>query len=101
MDQMIKATLASVGPNNIDVRNEAGDTLLVLACQHGCEVRVLVSHLVVCQKPTTYETARSLSRVVLNRMPWIGYAWPLVLACITLNYGRVKARIPCVVEPFH
>ena len=38
MDQMVKATLASVGPNTIDVRNEAGDTLLILACQHGCEV---------------------------------------------------------------
>lgn len=45
MDQMVKATLASVGPNTIDVRNEAGDTLLILACQHGCEVRVLASHL--------------------------------------------------------
>lgn len=40
MDQMVKATLASVGANTIDVRNEAGDTLLILACQHGCEVRL-------------------------------------------------------------
>ncbi|CAM9374241.1 unnamed protein product [Ectocarpus sp. 6 AP-2014] len=37
MDQMVKATLASVRPDAIDVRNEAGDTLLILACQHGCE----------------------------------------------------------------
>lgn len=41
MDQMVKATLASVGHNTIDVRNEAGDTLLILACQHACEVRFL------------------------------------------------------------
>eukprot|EP00903_Cladosiphon_okamuranus_P007587 g7360.t1 len=39
MDQMVKATLASVGPNTIDVRNEAGDTLLILACQHACETQ--------------------------------------------------------------
>ncbi|CAM9143920.1 unnamed protein product [Ectocarpus sp. 12 AP-2014] len=37
MDQMVKATLASVRPDAIDVRNDAGDTLLILACQHGCE----------------------------------------------------------------
>ncbi|CAM9446686.1 unnamed protein product [Ectocarpus sp. 12 AP-2014] len=37
MDQMVKATLASVRPDAIDVRNEAGDTLLILACQYGCE----------------------------------------------------------------
>lgn len=39
MDQIFKTTLASVGPGTIDVRNEAGDTLLILACQHACEVR--------------------------------------------------------------
>lgn len=38
MDQMVKATLASVGPNTIDVRDQEGNTLLILACQHACEV---------------------------------------------------------------
>ncbi|CAB1118067.1 unnamed protein product [Ectocarpus sp. CCAP 1310/34] len=44
MDQMVKATLASVRPDAIDVRNEAGDTLLILACQHGCEVRLVETY---------------------------------------------------------
>lgn len=38
MDQMVKLTLASVGPNSIDVRDQEGNTLLILACQHACEV---------------------------------------------------------------
>lgn len=42
MDQMIKATLASVGPDTIDVRDEEGNTLLILACQHCCEVATLI-----------------------------------------------------------
>ncbi|CAM9111323.1 unnamed protein product, partial [Laminaria digitata] len=37
MDQMVKLTLASVGPNSIDVRDQEGNTLLILACQHACE----------------------------------------------------------------
>lgn len=41
MDQMVKATLASVRPNTIDVRDQEGNTLLILACQHACEVRLL------------------------------------------------------------
>ena len=47
MDQMVKATLASVGPNTIDVRNEAGDTLLILACQHGCEVWIVTPSQII------------------------------------------------------
>lgn len=38
MDQMVKSTLATVGSNNIDVRDQEGNTLLILACQHSCEV---------------------------------------------------------------
>lgn len=38
MDQMVKLTLASVGPNSIDVRDQEGNTLLILVCQHACEV---------------------------------------------------------------
>ena len=57
MDQMVKATLASVGPSTIDVRNEAGDTLLILACQHGCEVCM---GLGVPQNAFLSKTGRSL-----------------------------------------
>lgn len=39
MDQMVKSTLATVGSGTIDVRDEEGNTLLILACRHGCEVR--------------------------------------------------------------
>ncbi|CAM9580062.1 unnamed protein product [Discosporangium mesarthrocarpum] len=37
MDQMVKSTLASVKPNTIDVRDQEGNTLLILACQHACD----------------------------------------------------------------
>ena len=42
MDQMVKLTLASVAPNTIDVRDQEGNTLLILACQHACEVWLTV-----------------------------------------------------------
>ncbi|CAM9660701.1 unnamed protein product [Choristocarpus tenellus] len=37
MDLMVKSTLASVKASNIDVRDQEGNTLLILVCQHACE----------------------------------------------------------------
>lgn len=50
MDQMVKSTLASVGSNNIDARDQEGNTLLILASQYACEVSILSrDHAVTCR----------------------------------------------------
>lgn len=65
MDQIMKSTLASVGSKIIDVRDQEGNTLLILACRHACEVTlephptvVAFGYFQCCKMPISMTAAK-------------------------------------------